>query len=362
MTVRWITNQFDAICTGCGKECNKGHLVEHNDFERNIKCMECSTLPIPILETDVLKDEVINRFLLKDEKNAKIKLDKLKEYERNISQTRGFHQEPRISPQKGFENIIKYSQEIVDSLINDEMLKKYSEKPFDYYHKKYKEEFFRLFRNIAGDDYVDTFLKQPKNKLLSFYKEIANISKNTYKIQRPEDSVVIDPTTPILNRKALWDTLNNCKEFIYWYDGYFEDVGLEFLLNGLADNPNVKEIKLMTDLFVDHKRKNYIPSRNLHRIFMAVQQELDKEYDINIQMKIITQRDLAKSWHGRIIITKHSTWILPSVKNIQIGSHDKIKRDEDNLEKEKTHFLNSWNNEASLDLVNDWDKIEQIMS
>ena len=77
-------------------------------------------------------------------------------------------------------------------------------------------------------------------------------------------------------------------------------------------------------------------------------------------MKIITSKQVHEDYHNRFIIGSNIAFDIPSVIQIKKGQVSQISKspDHENLLK---LFNSAWENEDSLDIIEEWDKIKNRM-
>lgn len=58
---------------------------------------------------------------------------------------------------------------------------------------------------------------------------------------------LISPDTPFSNKMIIWNTIESCRDYIYWVDKYFSAEGLQLLI-GSVEEEKIETIKILTSL------------------------------------------------------------------------------------------------------------------
>ena len=72
-------------------------------------------------------------------------------------------------------------------------------------------------------------------------------------------------------------------------------------------------------------------------------------------MRVITNSDLKNQLHDRWLITESGTYNIPSTDTLRVGQYSEIRKTDSELP-----FSDWWN--QSLDLISDWNQIEQKLA
>ena len=163
--------------------------------------------------------------------------------------------------------------------------------------------------------------------------------------QENRGSRMISPSTPFSNETAIIKTLHACEDHIYWIDKYFSRKGLEWLNDSLEDN-KVKTVKIL----VANNRKRPKLIKNLRESFKKFRSE-NKEKGILCELRVIIDDRLASNIHDRWIITKNTTYNVPSTDVIARGQYSEIKGDAN-----RPDFEAWW--DQSLDIIDKWNELE----
>lgn len=124
---------------------------------------------------------------------------------------------------------------------------------------------------------------------------------------------------------------------------------MDFLMDGI-DKENVKEVKILASLYQAGL------TRELYERFKVFRNEM-KEQNIDCRLSVITSKQLHYEIHDRIIEGMNVVYNVPSAMQVNLGQWSEIK---------KTHnrppFSKWWTHPGNLDIIVDWDKIEQKVS
>jgi len=184
----------------------------------------------------------------------------------------------------------------------------------------------------------EKFIEERNNEILiEITKRIgSSVGKEKF------ENTLLKPKMDFDNELIIENTLQKCQEYVKWYDGFFRSKGLKWL-RYYIDTQKVKEIKILTGIAtVDEKlRDSFKNFKN--------QMKLDS---ISCELRVIDDNKLKSQIHGRWIITKTDCFTTQSVDTISRGSYDRIEGGA-----ERPPFDDWWDN--SLDIVNDWNKIQE---
>ncbi len=157
-------------------------------------------------------------------------------------------------------------------------------------------------------------------------------------------STLIKPDTPFSNESAIIETINECREYVWWVDKYFSRKGMEWLANALQGG-QVGSIRILTSA----SRPTLERTEGLRKSFKKFRAEM-KTKGIDSELKILADPKVEKSIHDRWLITKNMAYSVPSIDTIQMGQASLITRDV-----KPPDFEEWWNH--SLDIVEDWNRI-----
>ena len=176
----------------------------------------------------------------------------------------------------------------------------------------------------------------------------------------------IDPDKPFSNDEGIMAALKYCNEHIYWFDPYFEHDSFVFLHNSLKHNEgNIKEIKILRELKSSEKEEGKI--EEVKKDFKKFKEE---HKDIDIQMRVTTERKLREQYHDRYIISKQLSndgkkETRQLIFNIPSGAQIKMNQIAHIYQVKKIPALDKdWNKNKywneSYDIIENWDKIRDI--
>ncbi|HKG88474.1 MAG TPA: CxxC-x17-CxxC domain-containing protein [Nitrososphaeraceae archaeon] len=172
-----------------------------------------------------------------------------------------------------------------------------------------------------------------------------------YKWANATDFPPVTPETPAQNRLSFRETIRSCKGHIYWIDRFIGKGGLEFLLDSF-DNHNVKEIKILTSLY----NNEYQITEELRNQFEKLQKEM-RQKGISLEMRVVSTKVAYNIIpHDRFILAQNLKYNVPSYTTVTKGGFSEIKRTTNDIP-----FMDFWNNRDSLDLLNDWSRIKDIL-
>ena len=224
-------------------------------------------------------------------------------------------------------------------------------KNYDYpeFLKYFKKLYLLKVKHVCGDH---TFVKLSKvlRDPLKTRKLEQDIGIKHFKKWTTMHTYLISPDTPEENKKHFRTIFSQCQDYIYWNDRYIDEESIEYLLAGITTE-KIKEIKLLFSMFSksidDDFKKFFETSRN----------QLSQK-GINCTFHVITSHNLHAEMHDRFVLGSNIAWNAPSVgqiKNNQLSeitespNHDKLVHD----------FEKYWNDSSCLDLINDWEKIDE---
>lgn len=167
-----------------------------------------------------------------------------------------------------------------------------------------------------------------------------SINSQPERHSKPKDTA-IKPNHPFSNVRQLRDIILRCQDYIYWFDKYFSISGLEYTIDSMKES-SVSLIKILTgmgDKVNERFRKN----------FSRFASELDV-LGKSASLRVIVDEEILRDIHDRWIVTKGTSWNVPSVDAILIGQYAEIKDTE-----YRPPFDEWW--DSALDLLDDWNLI-----
>ena len=197
-----------------------------------------------------------------------------------------------------------------------------------------------LLRDNFSEDDFNEFVQERKRTIIAELKSIFGESE--------KDTILITPQSPYANTKHLKDIIKSQYGEIKWVDKYFSVVGLDLLSEISSENNGTQltSVKILTSINkVDHK---------IREKFKTLKEELQYK-GISAEMRVITNSDLKNQLHDRWLITESGTYNIPSTDTLRVGQYSEIRKTESELP-----FSDWWN--QSLDLISDWNQIEQKLA
>jgi len=271
-------------------------------------------------------------------------------------------------------------KQLYDQLKNDPKWIKLAESSFQTFHKHFKKMWYDFCKSLGADFlYFDIRIKQMEstledietddtenihNELKKLKKHRKNVleiireeSKSLYDSIRPKTEIIFDPSHPYENRILFKKLLANSSKHIFWIDKYFDNNSLEVLMSHLDFQMN--EIKLIKILSSIDKIKKIEDFKNK---FQILQKELVENQDVEIQLKLITNKQNNKDEHDRYLITDNNVFGGVSIGYMFKSNCIISPLIEKNNEKEIRNLVDGWwDSPDTLDIVNDWEKIDSIL-
>lgn len=197
-----------------------------------------------------------------------------------------------------------------------------------------------LTRENFGSEDFNNFIQERKKTIIN---ELRSIFEGAQK-----ETILITPQSPYTNTKHLKDIIKAQYGEIKWVDKYFSVVGLDLISESISESSDSKisSVKIITSINkVDHK---------IREKFKTLKEELNYR-SINAEMRVILDSELKNSLHDRWLITESGTYNIPSTDTLRVGQYSEIKKTDSQLP-----FSDWWN--QSLDIILDWNRIEQKLS
>ena len=192
------------------------------------------------------------------------------------------------------------------------------------------------FECMLRDDFAG-FLKERESTIREEFARLVGMKSDEL-----SESVTISPTMPFSNEMAIINTIENCEDYIYWIDKYFSKKGLGWLIQALEDKKVniVKIIAAPSDLE---------KTTSIRKSFQKFKTEMSGR-GITCELRIIIDSKTRSSIHDRWIITKNTTYNIPSTDVIARGQSSQIKKNV-----ARPDFEYWWN--ASTDIIDSWNEI-----
>jgi hypothetical protein len=181
--------------------------------------------------------------------------------------------------------------------------------------------------------------------IISYSKKHQSIKINTEPIEIEENTdYFVSKSKPYSNLLKIKKMIEEAKENINWFEKHFSSKMYE-LLSYHADGNKIKNIKILTG--IEHI------DDNVRNDFKRLKKELQNK-GIAIEHRIMIDKSLVNSIHGRWFITKKYTYNIPPINTILQGQSDEI------ILREKGPDFNKWWN-SSCDIVKDWNEINKCI-
>jgi len=169
---------------------------------------------------------------------------------------------------------------------------------------------------------------------------IEEIGKRIGAVSGEEPQTLLAPEKEFENEMIVEETFKKCDEHIKWIDRYFRPKGLKWISRYLQTN-KVKDVKILTSVDT--------VTEELRELFIKLRKQLSHD-GVTCQMRVVVDNKLKGQIHGRWLITRDDCFTFQSVDTVSRGAYDEIRGGAT-----KPPFDEWWEN--SLDLVDDWNKI-----
>jgi hypothetical protein len=199
---------------------------------------------------------------------------------------------------------------------------------------------------IDSDANIGNFLAiLNKFRIITYDKKNNSIKiiAEPYEIEEKKDYFV-DKTKPYSNMLKLKKMIQESKQYIYWFEKHFSIKIYEYLSVN-TDGSKIKEVRILTGPeHIDLTTRDE---------FKRLQEELLNK-KIDIRHRIILNKDLLNSIHGRWFLTSDVKYKIPPINTLLQGQTDEIQ-----TTTQDPPFEEWWG--KSVDLIKDWDKIEKVL-
>ena len=141
--------------------------------------------------------------------------------------------------------------------------------------------------------------------------------------------------------------MSQSEDFIWLFQGYFRHNHFDILKEVLENNKSIKEIKIITII----QRKN---QKNLFELLLENSKMFKKEYSLDIQIKILNDKDAGQKLHNRYYFTKDRQYDFIDFDQMKNSQRSEIQLLDQTEFKENSErdFLQYWNLETAFDLFN----------
>jgi len=172
---------------------------------------------------------------------------------------------------------------------------------------------------------------------------------DTYSINKKNiiEHIEILPDEYYTSRKKVIELLSQSEDFIWLFQGYFRHNHFDILKEVLENNKSIKEIKIITII----QRKN---QKNLFELLLENSKMFKKEYSLDIQIKILNDKDAGQKLHNRYYFTKDRQYDFIDFDQMKNSQRSEIQLLDQTEFKENSErdFLQYWNLETAFDLFN----------
>jgi superfamily I DNA and/or RNA helicase/very-short-patch-repair endonuclease len=182
-----------------------------------------------------------------------------------------------------------------------------------------------------------------KNEIIDNYTKLSQDDQ-----LHKEQPTLIVPGKPFSNKVLMWDAINLCDEYIYWFDKYFSTAGFRLLTQVLVDNNKVKKIKILTSpISLISLPKN----DQFKTLFKDFRQEMNNN-GFECELRVITNPKIYSNIHDRWIMSKNICFNVPSTDVVERGQYSEVIKTDT-----KPPFGIWW--DSALDLMIDWNKVNE---
>ena len=172
---------------------------------------------------------------------------------------------------------------------------------------------------------------------------------DTYSVNKKNiiEHIEILPDEYYTSRKKVIELLSQSEDFIWLFQGYFRHNHFDILKEVLENNKSIKEIKIITII----QRKN---QKNLFELLLENSKMFKKEYSLDIQIKILNDKDAGQKLHNRYYFTKDRQYDFIDFDQMKNSQRSEIQLLDQTEFKENSErdFLQYWNLETAFDLFN----------
>ena len=172
---------------------------------------------------------------------------------------------------------------------------------------------------------------------------------DTYSVNKKNiiEHIEILPDEYYTSRKKVIELLSQSEDFIWLFQGYFRHNHFDILKEVLENNKSIKEIKIITII----QRKN---QKNLFELLLENSKMFKKEYSLDIQIKILNDKDAGQKLHNRYYFTKDRQYDFIDFDQMKNSQRSEIQLLDQTKFKENSErdFLQYWNLETAFDLFN----------
>lgn len=165
---------------------------------------------------------------------------------------------------------------------------------------------------------------------------------------RSETDTVIAPNRPYGNILALKKCFRECKQYLYWWERNLPKKVFEIIYEAVKDGDikGVENINLLRDFdqTVDEKYRAEVERLRGELV----------DYSMDIKLRVICNKKLAGSVHGRFIYTKNQQFQLPPLNSLLANQWDNIFK-----RVKIPPFEDYW--KQGLDIISRWNDIQKSL-
>ncbi|MBI4244412.1 MAG: hypothetical protein HY606_10015, partial [Planctomycetes bacterium] len=184
------------------------------------------------------------------------------------------------------------------------------------------------------------FLKERERLVISKIKELIE-----YTEIKPTDSILLSPGEKFSSRMVIINALRECDEYIYWFDKYFTDQGLEYLCEVLKES-DIKQVKIIQAIEKTDEK--------IRKAFKNFRDELATK-GINCELRVLIEGKIKEQYHDRFIVSKYVAFNVMSTDSIARSQFGEISKSP-NRDKYHSEFEKIW--QVSKDIISHWGTIE----
>lgn len=197
-----------------------------------------------------------------------------------------------------------------------------------------------LMRENFSEKDFDEFLDEREKTIKTEIRKLLGLEDD-------KETGLFQPSKPYSNKILIRNLIKNSYKYIDWVDKYFSNAGIEMIAQAIinTNKTDLHKIRVITAIDkVDLK---------LREIFMDLRKEL-KNIKVNIEMKVIVDKNIKSTIHDRWFITEGKIFNIPSTDTMAIGQYSEIKETVN-----CPPFEEWW--DSSLDIVYDWNEINKFI-
>ena len=305
---KWIRmySKFENKCIKCNQDIKKGQDIYWNKYNSKVKHVDCDFYKtikneIKYLEGRIL-DSVQNRKSSDiQELVIEIFIIKLRMFFKNSSFELKFNEISKLR---------KVLLNEINSLVDGSMREILKNQDFEKYQEYFKNKFIDLFSKYFNEDFSNEFQKIVKNV---YQEEIFNeIVKSSFNKLMKKEILHLSKEDRDLIFKFIF---NSSGEELLITDQYSRDECIEYLMNNIPENPNVKKLKILASSKLFKEDKSYWNSEKKFSIWEQKVNQLKTfcdERDMELSVKIFfPKHDEKSTFHNRFFIGKEKSWMLP---------------------------------------------------